>query len=147
VSDFDDFLDGFYDDWYDAAGWFGGADQDLTNAKISYAGGDDHAALGSLIQCADHTVDCLLLLLATYQYPYPRYNVMGLMEAIDARFVDLEGAAPPAITMDAIISVMLSATEDEYRSFIGLVDAYRVGLWNKPFNSEYFAALARGFAT
>jgi len=51
------------------------------------------------------------------------------------------------LTMGDLLSVMLSASEDEYRYFIGLVDAYRVGLWNKPFNSEYFAALARGFAT
>jgi len=50
------------------------------------------------------------------------------------------------LTMSDLLSVMLSASTDEYRYFIGLVDAYRVGLWNKPFNSEYFAALARGFA-
>lgn len=50
------------------------------------------------------------------------------------------------LTMDAILSVMITASEAEYRTFIGLVDAYRVGLWNKPFNAEYFAALARGFA-
>jgi len=146
VSDFDDFFSGFYDDWHDAAGWFGGAVQDLTNAKISYGGGDDHAALGSLINAVDHCVDAWLLQLATFQYPYPRYNIMGLFEAIDARFVDLEGAAPSALSMDEILSVMITATEDQYRYFIGLVDAYRVGLWNKPFNSEYFAALARGFA-
>jgi len=50
------------------------------------------------------------------------------------------------LTMDAMISVMLTATEDEYRYFIGVIDAFRVGLWNKPFNSEFYAALARGFA-
>ena len=55
-------------------------------------------------------------------------------------------AAPYTLTMDAILSVMVTATNDEYRYFIGLVDAYRVGLWNKPFNAEFYAALARGFA-
>ena len=50
------------------------------------------------------------------------------------------------LTMDDMISVMLAATEEEYRYFIGVIDAYRVGLWNKPFESEFYAALARGFA-
>lgn len=49
--------------------------------------------------------------------------------------------------MDTLLSVMLTASDDEYKNFIGLVDAYRVGLWNKPFNAEYYAALARGFAS
>ncbi|GAI59416.1 unnamed protein product, partial [marine sediment metagenome] len=29
--------------------------------------------------------------------------------------------------------------------FVGLVDAYRTSVWNREFNEEYFAALARGF--
>lgn len=49
------------------------------------------------------------------------------------------------LTMAALLNVMLSADFDEFRTFIGIVDAYRVGLWNKPFNAEYYAALARGF--
>ncbi len=51
------------------------------------------------------------------------------------------------LTMDDMISVMLAATEEEYSYFIGVIDAYRVGLWNKPFESEFYAALARGFAS
>lgn len=49
------------------------------------------------------------------------------------------------VTMGAMTSAMITATDDEYKYFIGLIDAFRVGLWNKPFNAEYFAALARGF--
>lgn len=55
------------------------------------------------------------------------------------------GGASYVLTMDDILSVMLSATDEEYAKFIGLVDAYRIGLWNKPFNSEFYAALGRGF--
>ncbi|GAH29755.1 unnamed protein product, partial [marine sediment metagenome] len=29
--------------------------------------------------------------------------------------------------------------------FVGLVDAYRQSIWNRPFNKDFFAALARGF--
>jgi len=61
----------------------------------------------------------------------------------------LECNAPPGgdVDMDAILSAMITATDDEYKKFIGIVDAYRIGLWNKPFNAEYYAALGRGFAT
>ncbi|GAH60107.1 unnamed protein product, partial [marine sediment metagenome] len=35
---------------------------------------------------------------------------------------------------------------DQLTNFIGFVDAYRQSIWNRPFNREYYAALARGFA-
>lgn len=54
--------------------------------------------------------------------------------------------APPAeITMDAILNAMLSSSFDNLQQFIGIVDAYRVALWNAPFNADFYAALARGF--
>ena len=49
------------------------------------------------------------------------------------------------ITMDAILSAMITASFDELQKFIGLVDAYRVAVWNAPFNADFYAALARGF--
>jgi hypothetical protein len=49
------------------------------------------------------------------------------------------------VDMDAIINAMLVAKFDQLQSFIGLVDAYRVALWNAPFNADFYAALARGF--
>lgn len=50
-----------------------------------------------------------------------------------------------ALDMSAILNAMLAAEPDEVNYFIGLVDAYRQSIWVKPFNQEYFAALARGF--
>lgn len=50
-----------------------------------------------------------------------------------------------AVDMDAIINAMLSASFDQLQHFIGIEDAYRVALWNAPFNAEFYAALARGF--
>jgi len=49
------------------------------------------------------------------------------------------------LTMDSLINVMLQATNEEYKAFIGLVDAFRMALWNQPFEAEYYSALARGF--
>jgi len=51
------------------------------------------------------------------------------------------------VTMDAILNAMLAADFDELQKFIGIVDAYRVAIWNAPFNADFYAALARGFQT
>lgn len=53
-----------------------------------------------------------------------------------------EGAA---VNMAAIIQAMLQATPDEIKYFIGLVDAFRMSIWNQPFNYQFYEALARGF--
>lgn len=52
---------------------------------------------------------------------------------------------PYTLTLRDVLDVMNSASNDELKEFIGLVDAYRQSLWNKPFNVEYWAAIARGF--
>ena len=54
-------------------------------------------------------------------------------------------AEPTVLTMDDILSTMLAADPNQVRYFVGLVDAYRQSIWNKPFNVDFFAALARGF--
>ena len=56
-----------------------------------------------------------------------------------------QGGIPPSITMDDILNAMLSSSFDNLQQFIGIVDAYRVALWNAPFNADFYAALARGF--
>ena len=48
-------------------------------------------------------------------------------------------------TMGLLLSTMSEASADELKYFIGLNDAYRQSIWDKPFDKEYFAALARGF--
>lgn len=50
-----------------------------------------------------------------------------------------------AVDMDGILSAMLGATFNQLQNFIGIEDAYRVALWNAPFNADFYAALARGF--
>lgn len=47
--------------------------------------------------------------------------------------------------MEGIINAMLEAEAEEIKHFVGLVDAYRQSVWDKPFNQEFYAALARGF--
>jgi hypothetical protein len=49
------------------------------------------------------------------------------------------------LDMDAILNAMLAADFDQLTNFVGIEDAYRVAVWNAPFNAEFYAALARGF--
>jgi len=49
------------------------------------------------------------------------------------------------LDMDAIINAMLRADTDQLTKFVGIEDAYRSAIWLKPFNGEFYAALARGF--
>lgn len=49
------------------------------------------------------------------------------------------------VTMDAIVNAMFTASFNQLQKFIGLVDAYRMALWNAPFNAEWYASIARGF--
>ncbi len=48
-------------------------------------------------------------------------------------------------TMGILLAEMFQANNGELKNFIGLNDAYRQSLWNKPFNEEFWAAIARGF--
>lgn len=59
-------------------------------------------------------------------------------------WIDLTWGAG-AVTMDSILTAMLGSSFDQLQKFIGIEDAYRVALWNAPFNADFYAALARGF--
>lgn len=54
-------------------------------------------------------------------------------------------AGGAGLDMSELIGVMLLANPSEIEYFVGLSDAYRQSIWNRPFNQEMFAALARGF--
>lgn len=70
------------------------------------------------------------------------YTTMyAAMDWIDDNWPDGDGE----VTMDAILTAMITSDFAQLQTFVGLVDAYRVALWNEPFNAEYYAALARGF--
>lgn len=50
------------------------------------------------------------------------------------------------VNMASILNAMLAADFSELQMFIGIEDGYRIAVWNKPFNAEFYAALARGFS-
>ncbi len=49
------------------------------------------------------------------------------------------------VTMSSILSAMMGATYEELTQFMGITQAYKVAVWDAPFNEEFYAALARGF--
>lgn len=145
ASEFDDFLSDFYTQWNTARGLFSSAQTSWNQAQTSWDAGDDHIAIGKILDGLHKCADSHIKLMDTYTYEYPRFNITKLFDLIGTFMA--EAGEPPEyeLTMAALLSVMITATDDEYKNFIGLVDAYRVGLWDKPFNAEYYAALARGF--
>lgn len=76
------------------------------------------------------------------------WETSSFLQQTRKAFVDIRLYWPEGngeVTLDAILSAMVKAQPEQIDYFIGLVDAYRQSLWNKPFNREYYAALARGF--
>lgn len=49
------------------------------------------------------------------------------------------------LDMDAILNAMVSASYAQLTQFVGIEDAYRSAIWDQPFNSQFYAALANGF--
>lgn len=70
-----------------------------------------------------------------------RYWLVRCLQWMDINWSEGNGE----VTMDAILTAMLGAEYTELQQFIGIVDSYRVALWNSWFNTEFYAALARGF--
>lgn len=100
-----------------------------------YLAGEDHEAIGDICASLSWAGSALWYLVAKrtpfeggYAVPY-----------------FLEHFAGGDINMGLILSTMLTATPDEVEYFIGLVDAYRSSIWQRPFNQDMYAALARGF--
>ncbi len=114
------------------------ADGFTLNANTYWLANEDHTAIGQIINALDSINNCTYF--NSYsEAPFNTYN------ALYYYMVNCTGA--DEFDMDSLLSAMVTASPDQLQYFIGLVDAYRQSLWNKPFNKEYFAALARGFET
>jgi len=117
------------------------AQTSINAAQAHWNLGEDHEAINDLIIAVQYHNDCLDWML-TFSLPL---SPTTLLPKILYQIYDIAGGEPFELTMAALINCMLTADNEEYKSFIGIVDAYRVALWNKPFEVEFYAALARGF--
>ena len=139
MSEFDDFLADFYTQ-YDSSRAFGASCRiDWNNAKISYDGGDDHAALGSLLSSVDKLIDSWLYWHDTYTFPYPRYNLVKLLDITGTRLDDLEVGAGYELTLIKMIEAYIDAPDDARSAQRLLFDAYKASMYDKPFDREYHA--------
>ncbi|MBA7524178.1 hypothetical protein ES705_16315 [subsurface metagenome] len=77
------------------------------------------------------------------QSHWPDPNTCYVSDAL--YWIDDNWSVGNGIDMDAILNTMLVADFDQLQKFVGIVDAYRVAIWNAPFNANFYAALARGF--
>jgi len=88
--------------------------------------------------------------LESHQCDWRENTVIALWlikQKCDAMQSQIDALGEPAeVTMDSILSAMITASYEQLQTFIGIEDAYRVALWNEWFNVEYYASLARGFA-
>jgi len=116
-------------------------------AFVRWGLGDDHGAIESLIEAMNEANDAFGDMFAKSYYGW-NGSTYVLPTALDRnKACPFITEAPPVdVTMAAVLSAMITADFDELQKFIGIVDAYRVSLWNAPFNAEFYAALARGFS-
>ncbi len=56
-----------------------------------------------------------------------------------------DGLGGGEVDMASILAAMMEATPEEIVQFMGITQAYKVAVWDAPFNEEFYAALARGF--
>ena len=129
-----------------AEGYTSTARAEITNARNHWIAGQDHEAIDDLIdavyennQASEH-----ILAQGFYGWPGTRHAVTDALDRDKAcPFITEDDV--PTVDMDSILSAMITADFEDLQKFIGIVDAYRVALWNEPFNVDFYAALARGF--
>lgn len=113
----------------------------LTSAWFDWGAADDHGAIEEILNALAEVVNYQAGIMSFGNWGWPAYGY-SLIDALNrSRACPFNGA----VDMDAILSAMITADFDQLQKFTGLADAYRVALWNEPFNAEFYAALARGF--
>ena len=124
----------------------GTLNNEINAAWMDWNAGNDHACLQDVIQGLAATLEYMV---RTLNKGFHSYNggTFALLDALnrDKACPFITEAPPFELTMSGLLSTMLSANPRDVEYFIGLVDAYRQSIWNQPFNSEFFGALARGF--
>lgn len=129
-----------------AEGETSSARAEITNARNHWIAAQDHEAIDDLIDAVyDNNQACeAILAQGFYGWPGTRHALTDALDR-DKACPFITECEPDELTMDAILSVMITADFEDLQKFVGIVDAYRVALWNEPFNVDFYAALARGF--
>lgn len=113
------------------------------DAQSYYNIGNDHAALGSLLTACSYAWQALNFIIGYTGTTWPYYAIANVLIRGFEQTYEFTTQLP--LCMAQLINAMLPAKFDELQYFIGIEDAYRMALWNAPFNANFYAALARGF--
>lgn len=142
---YDQLIDQLTADYNSADAYLSNARNENLDAMTDWIMANDHAAIGHLIGGATQLGNAIEMMLSEGLYGWNGLS-HSLTDALDrdkaCPFV-ADGAGE--VSMDDVLSAMITADYDQLQKFIGLVDAYRVAIWGQPFNAEFYAALARGF--
>lgn len=132
-------------DYESATAYLASARNDNLNAMTAWVMGNDHSAISHLISGATQLGNAIEMILSEGLYGWNGLS-HSLTDALDRnRACPFLTSGEVEVTMDSLLSAMITSDYDQLQKFIGLVDAYRVAIWGQPFNVEFYAALARGF--
>lgn len=119
----------------DAREYFNECWVDLLYAEIANNGDNFKLAITYLISAIDYNTFGSYAMLNRHTADVPNYAVPYFFQHYNAGEID----------MMMIINTMLEATPDEIFFFTGIEDAYRQSLWDKPYDVNFFAGLAKRF--
>lgn len=112
---------------------------DINQAGVSAQGGDLIGCGNRLVLAATDLADAMF-----YFYTGAANTVRSSLNN-SLTWIDTNWTAGAAITMDDILNAMLAADYDQLQQFVGLEEAYKMAVWDQPFNQQFYAALALGF--
>lgn len=138
-SDFDTVYADQCSNWLSARGSWTTYKNQIGYADTAWGVGNDTVAIGHLID-AGRTMGFLCQFMFDFVATAADQSVF-----MECFYWAGQSGEAAEFNMDILLSTMVGASHNQLENFIGLVDAYRQSLWNKPFNVELFAALARGF--
>jgi hypothetical protein len=110
-----------------------------TAALAHYQAGEDHLAIGHILNCEYFNTYALRCITA---YDEATSDQSELMESL---YWLNQAIVPYTLDMLKLIAAMSIAKPTELMTFICLVDAYRAALWDAPYNDTYFATMVKAF--
>lgn len=139
-SNFDDAYNALRSGFTSGIAKFWDATDSWFDIQAHWQAGEDHAAIYDIMIWMTFMKGCIN---DVWNFSWNNPDKSRTLESIYWAHTDID---IPELNMASIIIAMYGATPSEFKDFIGIEDAYRQALWNMPFNREYYAELARGFA-
>ncbi len=145
--DYDTIFTLFEDDMYNAWGFGFNVRTDADFAENQYHAGFKDSALHNIIHAGQNAGNAWDAYITSSGLDFPWMSITALFESLNERLVELEEAAPGELTLFKMVNAMLDGVPTDIEMFVGITDAFRQSIWNRPFNKQLYANLARSFET